>query len=77
MDVSNAFPVLSELLSEVTRASVLKELGAVAACLLLAWLLTRQLRRMVDIEGDVLFGKRIVDGVLFPARRSTRSGCAN
>ncbi|MCO5125269.1 MAG: mechanosensitive ion channel [Rhizobacter sp.] len=66
MDVSSAFPELSERLAEITRASVLTELGAVAACLLLAWLLTWQLRRMVDIEGDVLFGKRIVDGVLFP-----------
>lgn len=66
MDVSSAFPVLSEILSEVTRASALKELGALAACLLLAWFVTWQLRRMVDIEGGVLFGERIVDGVLFP-----------
>jgi small-conductance mechanosensitive channel len=66
MNVSSAFPELSERLAEITRASVLTELGAVAACLLIAWLLTWLLRRKADIEGDVLFGKRIVDGVLFP-----------
>ncbi len=66
MNGSTLFPVLSDLIADITRASVLQELGALAACLLVAWLVTWQLRRMLAIDGDVLFGKRIFDGVLFP-----------
>lgn len=66
MNVAAAFPRLSALVADITRASVFIELGALAACLLLAWFVTWQLRRMFTIDGDVLFGKRIFDGVLFP-----------
>ena len=66
MDLAAAFPLVNALVADITRASVLTELGALAGCLLLAWLAATQLRRMLAIEGDVLFGKRIFDGVLFP-----------
>jgi small-conductance mechanosensitive channel len=57
---------LSDLFEGLTRASVLKELGVLLACIALAWLVTWQLRRMFDVDGSVLFGRRILDGVLFP-----------
>jgi small-conductance mechanosensitive channel len=57
---------LSELLAGLTHVGVFKELGGLVACLALAWLITWQLRRMLDVDGSVLFGRRVVDGVLFP-----------
>jgi small-conductance mechanosensitive channel len=57
---------LSDLLEGLTRASALKELGVLLVCIALAWLITWQLRRMFDVDGSVLFGRRILDGVLFP-----------
>ena len=66
MELATAFPLLSALVADMTRASVFVELGALAACLLVAWFLTWQLRRMFAIDGQVLFGARIFDGVLFP-----------
>ncbi|MEO8123312.1 MAG: mechanosensitive ion channel domain-containing protein [Burkholderiales bacterium] len=66
MNVAATFPLLGALVADLTRASVFIELGALAACLLLAWFVTWQLRRMFPIDGDVLFGARIFDGVLFP-----------
>ncbi len=57
---------LSDLFEGLTRASVLKELGVLLACIVLAWLIAWQLRRMFDVDGPVLFGRRILDGVLFP-----------
>lgn len=65
-DLSTAFPLLSALAADMTRTSVFIELGALATCLLIAWFVTWQLRRLFGIEGEVLFGHRIVDGVLFP-----------
>ena len=66
MELATAFPLLSALAADMTRASVFVELGALAACLLVAWFVTWQLRRMFEIDGQVLFGARIFDGVLFP-----------
>ncbi len=57
---------LNELLDGLTRVGALKELGVLGACIGLAWLVTSQLRRMLDVDGAVLFGRRVVDGVLFP-----------
>lgn len=57
---------LNELLDGLTRVGALKELGVLGACVGLAWLVTSQLRRMLDVDGSVLFGRRVVDGVLFP-----------
>jgi len=66
LDLSTAFPRLAALAADMTRTSVFVEIGALAACLLVAWFVAWQLRRMFAIDGEVLFGKRIVDGVLFP-----------
>jgi small-conductance mechanosensitive channel len=57
---------LGELLEGLTHLGALKELGVLVACMALAWLISWQLRRMLDVDGSVLFGRRIVDGVLFP-----------
>ena len=57
---------LNQLFDGLTRVGLMKELGVLGACIALAWLVTRQLRRMLDIDGAVLFGRRGVDGVLFP-----------
>lgn len=56
-------------LSGFTQPTVLAELAALAVCVLLAWGLTWLLRRAVGAEEDkasVTFGRRIVDGVMFP-----------
>ena len=57
---------LIELLDGLTHVGALKELAALAGCIALAWLITAQLRRLLDVDGSVLFGRRLVDGVLFP-----------
>jgi small-conductance mechanosensitive channel len=51
-----------------TQPSVLTELAALIACVLLAWLAARVLSRTRRVKDDssILFGLRIVDGVLFP-----------
>ncbi|MDO8904791.1 mechanosensitive ion channel family protein [Hydrogenophaga sp.] len=56
-------------LSGFTQPTVLLELGALGACVLLAWGLTWLLRRAVganDDKASITFGRRIVDGVMFP-----------
>ncbi|MDB5931018.1 MAG: MscS Mechanosensitive ion channel, partial [Polaromonas sp.] len=55
-------------LAALSRPSALTELAALLACVLLAWLVARVLRRTGSLQNDssVLFGRRIVDGVLFP-----------
>lgn len=55
---------LSELADELTRPSALAELAVLAACLGLAWLLVRLLRR--ETSAGILFGEHGFDGVLFP-----------
>ena len=51
-----------------TQTSVLIELAALAVCALLAWALVRGLRRALgqDDTRSIWFGRRNVDGVLFP-----------
>ena len=56
----------SELLADITGAGLLKELAVLLACIGLAWLVTRQLRRVLNVDGSVLFGRHDLDGVLFP-----------
>jgi hypothetical protein len=50
------------------RPSVLTEGAALVVCVVLAWLLAWSARRALTGEGQmpVLFGRRLVDGVLFP-----------
>ena len=57
---------LKDLLGTLTQLSALQELGFLAACLLLAWCVVRLLRGKAVPAGSIWFGKRIVDGVLFP-----------
>ncbi len=68
--MSNA-PVdnLQEWLQALTRTSVLIEMAVLLGCALAAWLLTRLIARAFEGRDSksILFGRRIVDGVLFPA----------
>ncbi|MEO7401207.1 MAG: mechanosensitive ion channel domain-containing protein [Polaromonas sp.] len=52
----------------LTRPSALTELGVLIVCILLAWLVVHVLSRSRRLAGEssILFGQRIVDGVLFP-----------
>ena len=63
------FVDLQSWLAALSRTSVLIELGALAGCVLLAWLLARLVSKaFVEREfNSIMFGRRIVDGVLFPA----------
>jgi small-conductance mechanosensitive channel len=57
---------LTELLGSLTQPGALTELGFLAACLVLAWVVVRLLRGATVPIGSIWFGRRIVDGVLFP-----------
>jgi len=57
---------LHELLAALAQPRVLIELGVLAACLVLAWLIVRQLRRPGTAVDSIWFGARNFDGVLFP-----------
>ena len=60
---------LDSWLAALLRPSALAEIGALAICTLLAWGLGNLLARQFP-RGDgpsILFGRRMVDGVLFPA----------
>ncbi len=55
-------------LNALSQTSVLIELAVLAGCALLGWVLVRGLRRALgqDDARSIWFGKRNVDGVLFP-----------
>ncbi len=57
---------LNDLLGSLTQFSALQELGFLAGCLVLAWAVVRLARGKVAPLGSIWFGRRIVDGVLFP-----------
>jgi small-conductance mechanosensitive channel len=57
---------LNELLSSLLTPTALEELGVLAGCLGLAWLIVRLLRGHSPPSGSIWFGERIIDGVLFP-----------
>ena len=59
---------LDAWLRAVTQTNALIELASLVACALLAWLAVRLLSRTQHAQNDasILFGRRIVDGVLFP-----------
>jgi len=66
---SGAAAGLQDWFDALTQTSALVELGVLLACGLAAWLLTRLVARAFE-GGDnksILFGQRMVDGVLFPA----------
>lgn len=57
---------LSELTAALGHASAFIEMGVVLACLGAAWLVVRLIQGPVAPKGSIWFGRRIVDGVLFP-----------
>ncbi|MFM7705733.1 MAG: hypothetical protein ACKO6D_12660, partial [Rubrivivax sp.] len=57
---------LSELTQALSLAGVLLEAGVILACAGVAWLVLRRLRGEGARPG-LLFGRSVVDGVLFPA----------
>lgn len=62
------FDGLDAWFAALTRPSALTELGVLLACVVLAWLVTcgaSRARRVPDVS-SILFGRRMVDGVLFP-----------
>ncbi len=61
---------LSAWLEGFMQPTVLIELAVLAVCVLLAWGVVASVRRalgMEDAKTSVLFGRSVVDGVLFPA----------
>jgi len=56
-------------LAAMAQTSALFELAALVACVLLAWLVSTLVARAFEgrAVNSVMFGRRIVDGVLFPA----------
>ena len=58
--------VVAELATSLFAATALAELAVFAACLVLAWVIVRLLRGPQAAPGSIWFGRRIVDGVLFP-----------
>jgi len=65
---SAALPALTldEFLAALTHPSAFLELGLVLACLAGAWVLVRWWRGPDGAEPSIWFGRRLIDGVLFP-----------
>ena len=64
----NPITDIDDWLTALAKPATLTELAAIALCFLLAWALVWVIRRAsgaVD-QSSILFGSRIVDGVLFP-----------
>jgi small-conductance mechanosensitive channel len=59
---------LDAWLAALTRPTALTEMAVLLACALLAWLVVRVASRTLHVDGEapILFGRRLVDGVLFP-----------
>jgi small-conductance mechanosensitive channel len=55
-----------DLIEALGHTSALAELAVLGGCLLLAWLVVRVLRGPPRAERSILFGRRLIDGVLFP-----------
>ena len=60
---------LNEWITALSHSEALIELGALALCVIVAWTVTTLVcRRVGTLERrSIMFGKRIIDGVLFPA----------
>ena len=56
----------NDLLVSLTAPGALLELAVLAGCLVLAWGVVRLIRGAEVPQGSIWFGRRIVDGVLFP-----------
>ncbi|WP_338439440.1 mechanosensitive ion channel domain-containing protein [uncultured Aquabacterium sp.] len=57
---------LGHLLSQLQQPSVVAEVAALAGCLGLAWLLVRLWRGQQSEPTAIWFGRKVVDGILFP-----------
>ena len=57
---------LSELMGSLAQPGALTGLVVLAGCLALAWGIVRLIRGPSVPEASIVFGRRIVDGVLFP-----------
>lgn len=57
---------LRALLDNLLKPTALIEASVLLACLLLSWLITRTLRGSNARRDSILFGDRVIDGVLFP-----------
>ncbi len=59
---------LDAWVAALTQRAALMELGALAVCCLVAWWLTALFRRAraPSVTTSIMFGRRLVDGVLFP-----------
>jgi len=58
---------LQELLLDLQSPTIALELAGLGMCLGLAWGLSWALGRGATARGSILFGRRLIDGVLFPA----------
>jgi len=58
---------LQELLLDLQSPAIVLELLGLLACLALAWLASWALGRRAATAGSILFGRQLIDGVLFPA----------
>ena len=57
---------LQELLLDLQSPAIVSELAGLALCLALSWALSWALGRHSTARGSILFGRRVMDGVLFP-----------
>jgi small-conductance mechanosensitive channel len=59
---------LSEWVAALTQPAALVELGILLACAMIAWLLVSLARRAIGNidKTSILFGRNVIDGVLFP-----------
>ena len=57
---------LRDLGDSLLQSGALVEIGLVAACLVIAWAVVRLLKGSKVRAASVLFGRRVIDGVLFP-----------
>jgi small-conductance mechanosensitive channel len=60
---------LNEWITALSHSEALIELGALALCVIVAWTVATLVCRQVGTleRRSIMFGKRIIDGVLFPA----------
>jgi small-conductance mechanosensitive channel len=58
---------LGQLINALLKPTAFIELGVIAGCLVLSWLIVRLLRGPLPTPGSTWFGDRVVDGALFPA----------
>ncbi|KPF51049.1 mechanosensitive ion channel protein [beta proteobacterium AAP51] len=57
---------IGQLIHALLQPTALIELGVIAACLAVAWLVVRLVRGPEPRRGSMWFGKGVVDGIFFP-----------